>query len=105
MTVEECAQWVAGITRPGASRYERLSYLALSLIGEAGEICDNIKNLMRDGALNEDYLVYELGDVIYLWTSLCIELGKAPWELLGESRAHIEERLAKRASGLAGRSS
>ena len=57
MTVDEYAQWAAGISKPGASRNERLSYLALALIGEAGEACDNIKNLIRDGTFDEDYLV------------------------------------------------
>ena len=81
----------------GQSRYERLSYHALALIGEAGEVCDNIKNLVRDGALSEDALVYELGDLIYSWTCLCIELGKAPSDIFANSRSNIEERMARRA--------
>ena len=56
MTIDEYAQWVASVSKPGQSRYERLSYSALALIGEAGEVCDNIKNLIRDGTLNEDCL-------------------------------------------------
>jgi hypothetical protein len=35
MTIDEYAQWVASISKPGQSRYERLSYSALALIGEA----------------------------------------------------------------------
>ena len=65
MTLDEYAQWAATIARPGASHSERPTYLALARIGEAGEACDNIKNLIRDGKLDEDYLVYELGDLIY----------------------------------------
>ena len=64
MTIDEYAQWVASVSKPRRSRYERLSYSALALIGEAGEVCDNVKNLIRDGTLNEDALVYELGDLI-----------------------------------------
>ena len=61
-------------------------------------MCDNIKNLIRDGTLNEDALVYELGDLIYSWTCLCVELGKAPAEMLANSRSHIEERIARRST-------
>jgi len=105
MTVDEYAQWAAGISKPGASRNERLTYLALALIGEAGEACDNIKNLIRDGTFDEDYLAYELGDLIYYWTCLCVELGKAPSDMLAKSRANIEQRIAERSSGIAQRSS
>jgi NTP pyrophosphatase (non-canonical NTP hydrolase) len=97
MTIDEYAQWVAGISKPGQSRYERLSYPALALIGEAGEVCDNIKNLIRDGTLNEDALTYEISDLMYSWTCLCIELGKAPSDMLANSRSNIEERMATRA--------
>jgi len=97
MSIDEYTQWFATISKPGQSRYERLSYPALALIGEAGEVCDNIKNLIRDGAFNEEALVYELGDLIYSWTCLCIELGKTPSDMLANSRANIEERMAKRA--------
>ena len=105
MTVDEYAQWAAGISKPGASRNERLTYLTLALIGEAGEACDNIKNLIRDGKFDEDRLAYELGDLIYYWTCLCVELGKAPSDMLAKSRANIEQRIAGRASGIAQRSS
>jgi NTP pyrophosphatase (non-canonical NTP hydrolase) len=96
MTLDEYAQWTATIAKPGASRNERLTYLALALIGEAGEACDNIKNLIRDGKLDEDYLVYELGDLIYYWTCLCAELGQTPSDMLAKSRTNIEGRLAER---------
>ena len=69
--------------------------LALALIGEAGEACDNIKNLIRDGTFDEDYLAYELGDLIYYWTCLCVELGKTPSDMLTKSRANIEQRIAE----------
>jgi NTP pyrophosphatase (non-canonical NTP hydrolase) len=97
MPIDEYAQWAAGVAKPGTSRDERLIYLILSLLGEAGEAADNIKNLIRDRALNEDYLIYELGDLIYYWISLCLELGQQPSDLLGKSRANIEQRLAARA--------
>jgi phosphoribosyl-ATP pyrophosphohydrolase len=58
---------------------------------------------MRDDALNEDRLVYELGDLMYHWVSLCIELGRSPSDMLYMSRANIETRLAARSSPTAAR--
>jgi phosphoribosyl-ATP pyrophosphohydrolase len=50
----------------------------------------------RDGKLDENYLVYELGDLIYYWTCLCAESGQAPSDMLAKSRTNIEGRLADR---------
>jgi hypothetical protein len=52
---------------------------------------------VRDGSLNEDRLIHELGDLLFHWVSLCIELGQPPAAMVGRSRANIEERLAGRA--------
>ena len=105
MMLDEYAQWAATVAKPGVSRSERLTYLVLALIGEAGEACDSIKNLIRDSKLDEKRLAYELGDLIYYWTCLCVELGKAPSDMLAKSRANIEQRIAGRASGIPQRSS
>jgi NTP pyrophosphatase (non-canonical NTP hydrolase) len=97
MTIDEYAGWVAAIAQPTLeSRAQRLAYLGLGLVGEAGELADTIRRSMRDGALDEDRLVYELGDLIYHWACLCAELGQAPSALLASSQANIEARLAAR---------
>jgi len=100
MTIDEYAKWVAGTAKPGASRNERLLFQVLALLGEAGEAADNVKNLIRDGSLDEDYLRYELGDLLYYWTCLCCELGETPADMLARSRANVETRIAERAAGL-----
>ena len=51
---------------------DNLYYPALGLAGEAGEVCEKIKKIMRDqkGFItqeNEDELVKELGDVLGMW--------------------------------------
>ena len=97
MTIDEYAEWAAGVAGPiFGTRAERLAYLSLGLIGEAGEVADNIRRLMREDALDEDYLVYELGDVIYHWACLVAELGQTPSDLLAKSRANITARLTAR---------
>ena len=99
MTIDEYVQWAGGVPRPRAgSRFDRLAYAALGLAGEAGEVADSTRRLMRDGTLNEDRLVYELGDLVCHWACLVAELGQSPPALLARSREQIEARLAARAT-------
>ena len=56
-----------------------LSYPALGLTGEAGEVADKVKKLIRDhgGVLTPDLkneMVKELGDVLWYLTALALEL-------------------------------
>ena len=57
-----------------------LAYPALGLNGEAGEVADKLKKVMRDNQgefdpeRRED-LAYELGDVLWYIADLAIELG------------------------------
>src|SRR5215475_10442055 len=95
MTIDDYADWaatVAKVTPPATS--DRLSYLGLGLAGEAGEVADHIKKLLRDGRLDQAALADELGDVIYYWACLCAAMGRPPSELLVASKAKIEGRIA-----------
>jgi NTP pyrophosphatase (non-canonical NTP hydrolase) len=94
MTIDEYSQWPADDRSLGHSREERVVYCALGLFGEAGEIADTIRKMMREGALDEDYLVYELGDVLYHCACLVAELGQTPSVMLERSRSNIEARRA-----------
>jgi NTP pyrophosphatase (non-canonical NTP hydrolase) len=86
-----------GCCRPqegGDSREQRLAYLVLGLIGEVGELADNVRKIIRGDALDENPLAAELGDILYHWACLCSELGQTPSALLERSRANIAARLA-----------
>lgn len=97
MTIDEYAQWAITVPQPDSgSGADRLAYMGLGLAGEAGEVADTIRRSIRDGSLQEERLVYELGDLVYHWACLCSEIGQSPSALLGRSRQQIEARLAAR---------
>jgi NTP pyrophosphatase (non-canonical NTP hydrolase) len=97
MTMEEYAAWAASIAKVTADASEpKMSYLALGLSAEAGEVADVIKKWLRDGKLDRAALIDELGDVAFYWTCLCVAAGQNPADLLAQSRRKIESRLAQR---------
>lgn len=54
-----------------------LAYLTLGLNGEAGEVAEKVKKMIRDGRDIEDVrpeIAKELGDVLWYATQLCTEL-------------------------------
>lgn len=67
-----------------------LSYVSLGLVGEAGEIANKVKKVLRDdnGILTEDKrdkIVGELGDVFWYMARLCDELGVDPSVVLAQN--------------------
>jgi len=60
-------------------RGSNIYYPALGLVGEAGEIANKVKKIMRDsdGVLDEgiiETIVGELGDVLWYLSAICDEL-------------------------------
>lgn len=52
-----------------------LEYLALGLTGEAGEVAEKIKKLIRDGHLDKEACILEVFDVLWYAIMLIRELG------------------------------
>ena len=48
-----------------------LSYLALGLGGESGEVLEKIKKLIRDDVYEPDEIAKELGDVLWYLSRMC----------------------------------
>lgn len=76
---------------------KNLYYPTLGLAGEAGEVAEKIKKLMRDhnGVLTperREALKKELGDVLWYVAALCSELGLA----MGEVAEHNVQKLRDR---------
>lgn len=63
-------------TGPERARRDRLANWALGLIGEAGEIAEDMKkHLYHEHELDHDALVKELGDVLWYLAVLAQEVG------------------------------
>ena len=76
----------------GTGNKDELSYLALGLNGEAGEVADKIKKYLRDGKLDIGGIVYELGDVCWYIARLADALGYDFEDLLTINHAKLEDR-------------
>lgn len=52
-----------------------LYYVAMGLAGEAGEVANKIKKLIRDGVIDKKNVAGELGDVLWYVAMMAYELG------------------------------
>ncbi|QWT29953.1 MazG-like nucleotide pyrophosphohydrolase [Streptomyces phage TunaTartare] len=78
---------------------EALSYTSLGLVGEAGEIANKVKKILRDsnGEVSSEVrkdLAKELGDVLWYLARLADEIGY-PLEVIAEDNLN---KLSSRAS-------
>jgi len=76
---------------------DNLYYPALGLAGEAGEVCEKIKKIMRDqkGFItqeNEDELVKELGDVLWYVANIASEINRNLSEIAEVNLQKLEDR-------------
>ena len=75
-----------------------LEYLTLGLTGEAGEIANKVKKLIRDGADVEGYqerlsqIAAELGDVLWYLANLANDLGYSLHEIAENNIEKLESR-------------
>ena len=98
MNANSYQQWtISTAIYPGAGtgNNEELSYLALGLNGEAGEVADKVKKYLRDGKLDIGGIVYELGDVCWYIARLADALGYDFEDLLTINNAKLEQRKMK----------
>ena len=91
MDTKEYSLWVEGkIITEGDTR---LIENTLGLVGEAGEVAEKIKKMLRDGTELSSYdLMKELGDVVFYATSLANKVGGSLTEILRINVAKLDDR-------------
>ena len=77
---------------------DNLYYPALGLAGEAGEVCEKIKKVMRDqnGHLTEgnaQELSKELGDVLWYVAAIATEINMSLSAIAEDNMAKLQDRL------------
>lgn len=76
---------------------DTMSYLTLGLTGEAGEVANKIKKVLRDkdGVMDEAtrlQLIDEMGDVMWYVAQLCAFLGADLSQVMEMNKAKLESR-------------
>lgn len=89
-------QKAAGTTAIYPEQY-RVFYPALGLAGEAGEIANKVKKILRDtnGVVTEDRrseLAGEIGDVLWYAAALASDLGLSLEEIAAENLSKLFDR-------------
>lgn len=90
-------QQAARVTAQYPDLGKNIYYPTLGLAGEAGEVAEKIKKMMRDdgGQLTHerrDALKKELGDVLWYVAALCSELGLEMGEVAELNVAKLRDR-------------
>ena len=85
----------------------KLIYPTLGLVGEAGEIANKVKKILRDsaGEMQEDArqnLISELGDVLWYVAALATDLGTELSEVANKNIEKLNSRKNRRTIGGSG---
>ncbi len=76
----------------GTGNDAELTYLALGLNGESGEVADKIKKHLRDGPLDIGGIVYEIGDCVWYCARLADALGYSFEDILTINQSKLQKR-------------
>jgi NTP pyrophosphatase (non-canonical NTP hydrolase) len=73
-----------------------ITYPALGLAGEAGEVANKVKKIIRDGKLDKTALKGEIGDCLWYIAALCRDLNI---DLGDVAKANLEKLQDRKARG------
>ena len=95
MLISEYTEWTKSfrIKRKSLSPEKaEASYSALGLAGEAGEVAEIIKKMLRDGKLDREDLKLELGDVFYYFITLAELYDLSLFEIIDANVEKLTQR-------------
>ena len=73
----------------------RILYPALGLAGEAGEVANKVKKIIRDGKLDKSALGAEIGDCLWYIAALCRDLNLDLGEIAKANLEKLQDRKAR----------
>lgn len=97
MKFEEYQEVIEGFAvYPRDNELAAISYLALGLNGEAGEVADQVKKAIRnDGRINDERrkkIIDELGDVLWYVTRIAIEFDVSMTDVAASNVEKLQNR-------------
>ena len=72
-----------------------ITYPALGLSGEAGEVANKVKKIIRDGKLDKSALGAEIGDCLWYIAALCRDLNLDLGEIAKANLEKLQDRKAR----------
>jgi len=72
-----------------------ITYPALGLAGEAGEVANKVKKIIRDGKLDKSALGAEIGDCLWYISALCRDLNLDLGEIAKANLEKLQDRKAR----------
>lgn len=79
----------------GSRSKEEIMYLALGLVGEAGEVAEKVKKFYRDGVIDNVALSKELGDVLWYLSQLSTWTGNDFNDIADINLDKLQERYVR----------
>jgi NTP pyrophosphatase (non-canonical NTP hydrolase) len=98
MNLREYQNWTAktAIYRKTCPEWaDKIAYVSLGLAGEAGEIANKVKKVMRDGTYDKKDVMNELGDVLWYLARCCAENDTSLEEVANLNIKKLEGRLTR----------
>ena len=70
----------------------QILYPTLGLAGEAGEVANKVKKIVRDGKLDRDSIAGELGDCLWYIAAICKDLGLNMGDVAADNLSKLKNR-------------
>lgn len=82
---------------------KNIPYMTLGLTGEAGEVANKVKKIIRDGkAMDREDMIHELGDCLWYIAGFATVAGIELEEVAARNIAKLSDRKARGAIGGSG---